>query len=118
MNDPNWQDGDYYGTGRYPRRGQALAGMASSRSYNNAPSFNDDKEADVPGASPYDKVTNNFAFEGELWANALANAERNIDANDRGHSGSSEFSQMIPPMTRFIDSLPGGTGARRPSGQP
>jgi len=195
MNDANWQDGDYDGTGRYPTRGQALAGMASSRSYNNAPSFNDDKQADVPGASPYDKVTNNFAFEGELWANALANAERNIDANDylyqsralanqnlgwkrgdysrgyrasladalkltsaavlmmpsktddsvrpsygqeiveimrtlgkraeihvidseRGHSGSSEFSQMIAPMKRFIASLPGGAGARRPAGQP
>jgi len=195
MNDPDWQDGNYYGTGKYPTRGQALAGMASSRSYNNAPSFNDDKQADVPGASPYDKVTNNFAFEGELWASALQSVERNIDANDylyqsralanqnlgwkrgdyargyranladalkltsaavlmmpsktddsvrpsygqeivdimrtlgklaelhvidseRGHSGSSEFSQMIPPMRRFIDSLPGGAAARRPSGQP
>ncbi|MGE3886766.1 MAG: alpha/beta fold hydrolase family protein [Vicinamibacterales bacterium] len=194
MNDANWQDGDYYDTGRYPTRGQALASMASSRSYNNAPSFNDDKQADVPGASPYDKVTNNFAFEGQLWANALENAERNIDANDylyqsralanqnlgwkrgdysrgyranladalkltsaavlmmpsktddsvrpsygqeivdimrtlgkraeihvidseRGHGGSSEFSQMIPPMKRFIDSLPGGAGVR-PARQP
>jgi homoserine O-acetyltransferase len=194
MNDPNWQDGDYYGTGRYPSTGQALAGMASSRSYNNAASFNDDKQADVPGASPYDKVTNNFAFEGELWASALANVEKNIDANDylyqsralanqnlgwkrgdyargyranladalslthaavlmmpsktddsvrpsygqeivdimrtlgkraelhvidseRGHSGSSEFSQMVAPMKRFIDSLPGATGARRAAGQ-
>jgi homoserine O-acetyltransferase len=193
MNDPNWQAGDYYGTGRYPSTGQALAGMASSRSYNNAASFNDDKPADVPGASPYDKVTNNFAFEGALWANALANVETNIDANDylyqsralanqnlgwkrgdyargyranladalrltnaavlmmpsktddsvrpsygqeivdimrtlgkraeihvidseRGHSGSSEFSQMVAPMTRFIDSLPGANGARRPAG--
>lgn len=188
MNDADWKGGDYYGTGRYPVKGQALAGMASSRSYNNAPSFNDDKQMDVPGASPYDKVTNNFAFEAELWANALAGAERNIDANDylyqsralanqnlgwkrgdytrgyranladalkltnaavlmmpsktddsvrpsygqeivdimqtlgkraeihvidseRGHSGSSEFTQMIGPMTRFIDSLPGGRRA-------
>jgi homoserine O-acetyltransferase len=82
MNDVDWQDGRYYGTGRYPTRGQALASMASSRSYNNAAAFNDDKQADLPGASPYDAVTNNFAFEGELWASALANAERNIDAND------------------------------------
>ena len=81
MNDADWQGGHYYGTGRYPTRGQALAGMASSRSYNNAPSFNDDKQADVPGAS-CDAVTNNFAFEAELWANALANVERNVDAND------------------------------------
>lgn len=192
MNDADWQGGDYYGTGRYPVKGQALAGMASSRSYNNAPSFNDDKQMDVPGASPYDKITNNFAFEAELWATALAGAERNVDANDylyqsralanqnlgwkrgdyargyranladaltlttsavlmmpsktddsvrpsygqeivdimqtlgkraeihvidseRGHSGSSEFAQMIGPMTRFIESLPGGrrTAARR-----
>lgn len=192
MNDADWQGGDYYGTGRYPLKGQALAGMASSRSYNNAPAFNDDKQADVPGASPYDKVTNDFAFEAGLWASALANAERNVDANDylyqsralanqnlgwkrgdysrgyranladaltltssavlmmpsktddsvrpsygqeivdimrtlgkraeihvidseRGHSGSSEFSQMIEPMRRFIDSLPGG---RRPGARP
>jgi homoserine O-acetyltransferase/O-succinyltransferase len=82
MNDPNWQQGDFYGTGRYPTTGQALASMASTRSYNNAPSFNDDKQADVPDASPYDKVINNFAFEGEVWTRALANAETGVDANN------------------------------------
>ncbi len=82
MNDPNWQNGDYYGTGRYPTKGQAIASMAASRSYNNAASFNDGKQADVPGASPYDSVTNEFKFEGDLWANALKGAETGIDAND------------------------------------
>jgi homoserine O-acetyltransferase len=82
MNDPNWQGGDYYGTGKYPTHGQALASMASTRSYNNSPSFNDGKQADVPGASPYDKVTNDFQFERDLWANALKGAETSIDAND------------------------------------
>jgi homoserine O-acetyltransferase/O-succinyltransferase len=82
MNDPNWNGGNYYGTGRYPTRGQALASIASSRSYNNSPSFNDDKQADVPGNSPYDSVTNNFAFERELWESALKGVETNIDANN------------------------------------
>jgi homoserine O-acetyltransferase len=81
MNDPNWQGGDYYGTGRYPVVGQAMASMASSRSYNNSPSFNDGKQQDVPGRSPYDKVTNSFKFEEDLWSGALKGAETNIDAN-------------------------------------
>ncbi len=192
MDDPNWQGGDYYGTGRYPTRGQALAGIASSRSYNNSSSFNDGKQADVPGASPYDKVTNEFKFEGDLWANALKGVETGIDANDylyqsralanqnlgwkrgdyargwrenlteglklvqaavlmmpsktddsvrpqygqeivdilqglgkraeihvidseRGHSGSSDYYEMIPAMKQFIASLPGGKTAKKPS---
>jgi hypothetical protein len=45
-------------------------------------------------------------------------AEIHVIDSERGHSGSSEFSQMIPPMKRFIDSLPGGAGAGRPTGQP
>jgi homoserine O-acetyltransferase len=185
MNDPDWQDGNYYGTSRYPVKGMAMASMASSRSYNNSRTFNDDKQVDVPGASPYDKVTNNFKFEGDMWANALKGAETRVDANnylyqsralanqnlgwkrgdysrgwranladglklakaavlmmpsrtddsvrpeyakeivdimremgkraelhvidsERGHGGSSEHYQMIPVMTRFIESLPGG----------
>jgi homoserine O-acetyltransferase len=82
MNDPNWQEGNYYGTGRYPTKGMALASVAASRGYNNSASFNDDKQADVPGASPYDKVTNSFKFEGDLWAGALRGAETGVDAND------------------------------------
>ncbi len=82
MNDSDWQGGNYYGTSRYPVRGMAIASMAASRSYNNAPSFNDDKQADVPGKSPYDSLMNDFKFEGDMYANALKSAETNVDANN------------------------------------
>ena len=82
MNDANWQDGNYYGTGRYPTKGMAMASMAAQRGYNNAPSFNDDKQQDVPGKSPYDSLMNDFKFEGDMWTNALRGAETNIDANN------------------------------------
>lgn len=36
MNDPDWQDGDYYGTGRSPERGLALARMAGMMTYQSA----------------------------------------------------------------------------------
>ena len=35
-------------------------------------------------------------------------AELHVIDSERGHGGSSEHYQMIPVMTRFIESLPGG----------
>jgi homoserine O-acetyltransferase/O-succinyltransferase len=37
MADPNWQDGDYYGTGRSPDDGLAIARMAGMMTYQSAP---------------------------------------------------------------------------------
>lgn len=189
MNDPDWQGGNYYASGRYPLKGMAVASLAATRGYNNSATFNDDKQVDVPGASPYEKVTNEFKFEKDLWDNALRGAETGIDANDylyqsralanqnlgwkrgdysrgwranladglklvqaavlmmpsrtddsvrpmyaqeivdilrtlgkraeihvidseRGHSGSGDYYEMIPPMTRFIASLAGGKASK------
>ena len=36
MADPDWQDGDYYGTGRRPDRGLAIARMAGMMTYQSA----------------------------------------------------------------------------------
>jgi len=36
MNDPDWQDGDYYGTGRKPEKGLAIARMAGMITYQSA----------------------------------------------------------------------------------
>lgn len=37
MADPNWQEGDYYGTGRAPEDGLAIARMAGMMTYQSAP---------------------------------------------------------------------------------
>jgi homoserine O-acetyltransferase len=37
MADPDWQDGDYYGTGRGPDKGLAIARMAGMMTYQSAP---------------------------------------------------------------------------------
>jgi homoserine O-acetyltransferase/O-succinyltransferase len=37
MADPDWQEGDYYGTGRRPDRGLAIARMAGMMTYQSAP---------------------------------------------------------------------------------
>ena len=81
MNDPDWQGGDYYGTGRYPIKGVALALMVGYGSNNNSPEFNDNKQADDPNLSPYANVLTGFKFERDLWANALKEAESGLDAN-------------------------------------
>jgi homoserine O-acetyltransferase len=80
MNDPNWQDGDYYGTGRYPVKGQAIASLAASSSYNASPRWYENNLAPT-SPSPYDNVLNLFEMEKELWEGRLRGAETGIDAN-------------------------------------
>jgi homoserine O-acetyltransferase/O-succinyltransferase len=192
MNDPDWQDGNYYGTGRYPTKGQATAAMLSSASYNNSEFWYENPMEDAaPGKSGYADFRHKFRLEQELWDNGLRNAQTGQDANcflyqsfaltrqnigwkrgdygrgwranladalklvkadvlmmpsrtddsvrppfaaevveilrslgkkatlhvidsEMGHSGSREYYQIIPPLSRFIDALPGakrqGTG--------
>jgi homoserine acetyltransferase len=42
-------------------------------------------------------------------------AELHVIDSERGHGGSSEFYQIIPVMTQFISSLPGGKGKQQTS---
>jgi homoserine O-acetyltransferase len=83
MNDPDWQGGNYYETGRYPERAMALASMTSSMSYNNSPTWyeNNMEEAD-PGNSAYANHKNLFKMEKELIEGALRGAKTGLDAND------------------------------------
>jgi len=186
MNDPNWQNGDYYNTGRYPAVGMSIASITSASSYNNSPKwYENNLIAADPTKTPYDHFNSLFVLEGDLMKSALATAEKGIDANcylyqsralstmnlgwkrgdyrrgwrasladglkevnaavlmmpsrtdgsvrpefaaeivdilrtlgkkaelhvidsEKGHAGSSEYSQMIGPMKDFIQSLPGG----------
>jgi homoserine O-acetyltransferase/O-succinyltransferase len=185
MNDPDWQGGNYYGTGRYPERGMALASIGSSMSYNNSPRWYENNMEDAdPAGSAYVDHKNLFKMEKELMDNATRGAKSGLDANDylyqswavsrqnvgwkrgdysrgylaneadglknvkaavlmlpsktddsmrpqfakevvdilrsmgkraelhiidseRGHGGGTEYYQIIPVMTKFIESLPG-----------
>jgi homoserine O-acetyltransferase len=82
MNDPNWQNGDYYNTGRYPTVGMAIASITSASSYNNSPKWYENNliPAD-PNKTPYDGFNNLFVLENDLMKSALASAEKGIDAN-------------------------------------
>lgn len=193
MNDPDWQNGNYYGTGRYPSKGQATARMLSSVSYTNSAYWYENNLEDAdPAKSGYVHFDNKFKMEQELWDNAVRGVPRAQDANcflyqsfaltrqnvgwkrgdysrgwranlmdglklvqadvlmmpsrtddsvrpefaaevveilrslgkkatlhvidsERGHGGSSEYSQIIPPLQKFIDGLP---GAKRDRAQP
>jgi|TARA_B110000116_G_scaffold208958_1_gene184469 homoserine O-acetyltransferase len=82
MNDPDWQDGDYYGTDQYPSDGMAIAALTSTASYNGSALWyeNNILEYDV-NRSPYDNFGNNFEMEEQLLDSALTRSETNIDAN-------------------------------------
>jgi homoserine O-acetyltransferase/O-succinyltransferase len=82
MNDPNWQNGDYYGTGKYPTKGMATASVLSSVAYNNSPYWyeNNMEESDAKN-SAYAGFENKFKIEKELWERSLAGAEEGLDAN-------------------------------------
>jgi homoserine O-acetyltransferase len=80
--DPGWQDGDYYGTDRYPTMGMVVAALTSTASYNgsalwfenNILQYSDD-------SSPYDDIGNLFEMEETLLASASSRADTGIDAN-------------------------------------
>lgn len=83
MNDPDWQGGNYYGTGRYPQKGMALASVASSMSYNNSPTWYENNMEDADPAKPaYVDHKNLFKMEKELLDNAMRGSESGLDAND------------------------------------
>jgi homoserine O-acetyltransferase len=82
INDPDWQNGEYYGSGRYPLHGLALASLTATASYNNSPLwYENNLLEDDPASSPYSGVLGFFKMEKELWESALRNAETGIDAN-------------------------------------
>ncbi len=80
MSDPNWEEGDYQGTGRYPAKGQAIAHLAARSSYNASPKWYENNLAPA-SPSPYDSVINLFEMETELWEGVLRGAESGVDAN-------------------------------------
>ena len=82
MNDPNWQSGNYYGTGRYPVMGMAIASLTSTSAYNGSALWYENNILQYDERhSPYDSIENLFDMEGELIAGATARAETGIDAN-------------------------------------
>jgi homoserine O-acetyltransferase len=190
MNDPDWQGGDYYGTGRYPSLGQATGRILSAVVYTNSKHWYENNLEDAdPAKSGYAHFDNKFKIEAELWENAQRGVKTGQDANcflyqsfaltrmnvgwkrgdysrgwranlmdglrlvkadvlmmpsrtddsarpeyaaevvdilrslgknatlhvidsERGHSGFSEYYQIIPPLQRFIDGLPGAKRER------
>jgi homoserine O-acetyltransferase len=82
MNDANWQDGEYYGTGRYPDMGMAIASLTSSSAYNGSALWHENNILEYDqGRSPYDDFDNLFDMEAELLASATERARTGIDAN-------------------------------------
>jgi homoserine O-acetyltransferase len=82
MNDPDWQNGEYYGTDRYPLKGMATASVLSAASYNNSPYWYENNMEDAdPQQSAYLDFDNKFKMERELWERSLAGAGRGLDAN-------------------------------------
>lgn len=57
MSDPDWQGGNYYGTGRYPTKGLAMASMLSTISYSNSPTFYPNNFEEV---NPEDRTTSGY----------------------------------------------------------
>jgi len=82
MTDPDWHEGDYYGTGQYPANGMAIAALTSTSSYNGSALWyeNNILEYDV-SRSPYDSYDNHFEMEQQLLDGVYARAETGIDAN-------------------------------------
>ena len=82
MNDPDWQDGEYYGTGRYPVTGMAIASLTSTSAYNGSALWYENNILEYDeDHSPYDDIENLFGMEVDLLAGATARAETGIDAN-------------------------------------
>jgi len=82
MNDPHWQNGNYYNTGRYPLMGMAVASLTSTSAYNGSALWYENNILDYDeNRSPYDDIENHFAMETELLAGVKARAETGIDAN-------------------------------------
>ena len=82
MNDENWQGGRYYGTGRYPIIGMAIASLTSASAYNGSALWYENNILEYDrDRSPYDDIANLFDMEAELLTGATARAETGIDAN-------------------------------------
>ena len=80
--DANWQDGEYYGTGRYPDMGMAIASLTSSSAYNGSALWHENNILEYDqGRSPYDDFDNPFDMEAELLTSATERAKSGIDAN-------------------------------------
>lgn len=82
MNDPNWQGGDYYGSGKYPAGGMAIAALTSTASYNGSALWYENNILEFDERrSPYDDVLNTFDMEQALLESAFSRAGSGVDAN-------------------------------------
>jgi homoserine O-acetyltransferase len=200
MSDPDWQGGNYYGTGRFPARGMALSAALSAISYNNSPDWHPDNFDEVDptnsATSGYRGLLNMFKFEKFVmqrfldannakpptgldancalyqdWAGSRVNiaygrapatmnptaqlheafklakadvlampsrtdasmlprfAQEAVDIlhslnkrasihvidSEEGHGGARDLYQTIPPITKFIEGLPGAKGQSKTS---
>lgn len=117
MNDPAWQGGDYYGTGRTPDAGLALARMVGMISYQSDASmlrkFSRDR-VDDDSASYYDpasrfQVENYLYYQGEQLvrrfdANSYLLLTRAMDLHDvgRGRGGLEAALRDISASTKTL----------------
>jgi homoserine O-acetyltransferase len=81
MSDPDWQGGDYYGTGRFPERGLAIARMAGMMTYQSA-AGQWERFGRSPATRPalYEEFGGRFEVESYLHYQGL-DLVRRFDAN-------------------------------------
>lgn len=116
-NDPDWQDGDYAGTGRRPEQGLALARMMAMISYRSAQSFSSRFGRDVAAVQengqPQFSVESYLRYQGKKLverfdANAYLRITEAMDAFDvgEGRGGASEALRAFrgPALVLGIDS--------------
>ena len=116
MADPDWQDGDYYGTGRWPDRGLAIARMAGMMTYQSA-AGQWERFGRRPAGRPalYPEFGGRFEIEsylhyqrGELTARFDANSylylSRAMDLYDvaSGHESEEEAYSRIQAEVLFV----------------
>jgi homoserine O-acetyltransferase/O-succinyltransferase len=118
MLDPAWQGGDYYGNGRTPDRGLALARMAGMITYQSAESMRrkfDRRRVDAPAESYYDpasrfQVENYLYYQGESLArrfdaNSYLTLTRAMDLHDIGYGrggGAAALARSDPRLRALV----------------
>ncbi len=115
--DPAWQEGDYYGTGRRPERGLALARMIGIITYQSAESMRrkfDRRRVEPDSADPYDPATrfqveNYLHYQGSSLvrrfdANSYLVLSRAMDLHDlaAGRGDLAQALACIHPTTRTL----------------
>lgn len=115
--DPDWQNGEYYHTGRSPRRGLSVARMVGMITYQSEESMRRkfDRERVDPASCSYYDPSSRFQIESYLYyqgeslvnrfdANSYLTLTRAMDLHDIGYNrgGIDEALRHIPQTTRTL----------------